>query len=127
MPAGECHGAVVFADALLSALHGVTHLYCFTDSDATARAFTTAGSGSPQLNVQMQWLLRRHPGVQLLGIHQAGVRNEAADRLSRTIAGRDKVLAEVKAAGLTSVEIQPPADDVAAMLSLAMASPQRAG
>ena len=26
-----------------------------------------------------------------------------------------------------SVEIQPPADDVAAMLSLAMASPQRAG
>ena len=121
MPAGECYGAVVFADALLRELPGVTHLICYTDSDATARAFTTAGSGSPQLNLMLQWLMQRHPGVQLLGIHQPGVRNDAADGLSRS--NRTGVLIDAEAAGLGLREITPPARDVGALLSDAMAAP----
>ena len=126
MPAGECHGAVVFADALVRALGGVTHLVCFTDSDATAKGFTTAASGSPQLNVQLLWLLRRHPRLQLLGVHQPGVRNGAADDLSRTAEGRARVLAAALAAGLDPIEIFPDAREADALLDLALDAPLRA-
>ena len=113
MPAGECFGAVLFADALVRALGNVTHLICFTDSDATAKAFTAAGSGAPQLNYLVEWLLARHPGLQLLGVHQPGVRNVAADRLSRTAEGRQSVLEEAAAAGAELVELQHSAADAA--------------
>ena len=121
MPAGECFGAVVFADALLSELGGATHLVIYTDSDATARAVTTAGSGSPQLNLLIQWLLRRHPGVQLLGVHQPGVRNSAADGLSRD--GRRGVLNDAVDAGLALRELAPAARDVEALLAGVLAAP----
>jgi hypothetical protein len=128
MPAGECFGAVTFADALLRALGGVTHLVVYTDSDATAKAFTAASSGAPQLNAPVQWLLERHPGVQFLGVHQPGTRNEAADALSRTAAGRQRVLQQAAAAGAELIELQFGAADAAAeaaLLAVAMACPLR--
>jgi hypothetical protein len=125
MPAGECYGAVVFADALIQALGDVTHLVVFTDSDATAKALTSAGSGAPQLNTLVDWLCERHPGVQFLGIHQPGVRNKAADNLSRSAEGRASVLADVAAQGSTAVEL-PLADGADDLLVAAMACPLRA-
>ena len=83
MPAGECFGAVIFADALTSATPGLSHMIVFTDSVATAQALTTGSSGAPQINYLVQWLQQRHPTVQWLGIHQPGKRNCAADGLSR--------------------------------------------
>ena len=56
MPAGECFGAVLFADALARVLPGLMHLVVFTDSVATARAFTSDNSGAPQLNAMVRWL-----------------------------------------------------------------------
>ena len=56
MPAGECFGAVIFADALARTLPGLTHMVVFTDSVATARAFTTGSSGALQLNYLVKWL-----------------------------------------------------------------------
>ena len=128
MPAGECYGAVLFADALVRALGSVTHLICFTDSDATAKAFSSAGSGAPQLNFLVEWLLARHPALQLLGIHQPGKRNSAADGLSRTAEARRRVLTEAAAAGAELVELQlSPADSAAAqrLLDGARACPLR--
>ena len=128
MPAGECYGAVLFADMLVRALGGVTHLVCFTDSDATAKVFTTASSGAPQLNYMIDWLLARHPRLQLLGVHQPGVRNTAADGLSRSAAGRQSVLADAAAAGAELVELQHSASDALAaaqLLAGAMACPLR--
>ena len=128
MPAGECFGAVSFADVLLKVLTHVTHLVCYTDSDATARAFSAAGSGAPQLNCLMQWLMQRHPGVQLLGVHQPGERNRAADALSRSAEMREVVLREAAADGLELLELQTSQSDSAAELALlaaAMACPLR--
>ena len=89
----------------------------FSDSDATARAFTTASSGAQQLNAAMQWLIARHPFVQFLGIHQPGVRNAAADGLSRQQLDRERVLAEAAAAGLRPVRV--PLDEEAVRLLIA--------
>jgi hypothetical protein len=105
MPAGECVGAVALADALLRILRGTTHLVVFTDSDATARALTTASSGAPQLNFAIRWLVARHPLVQFLGIHQPGARNGAADGLSRQRQDGERVLAEAAEAGLATVRV----------------------
>ena len=128
MPAGECFGAVVFADALMRALGAVTHLVCFTDSDATAKAFSAASSGAPQLNSLIQWLLERHPRVQMMGVHQPGKRNGAADELSRSAEGRQRVLAAVAATVADLIELQFSAADAAAeaaLLEHAMACPLR--
>ncbi|KAL3928582.1 MAG: hypothetical protein SGPRY_002327 [Prymnesium sp.] len=38
MPAGECFGAVMLADAVIRRLEGLKHLWCLTDSVAPARA-----------------------------------------------------------------------------------------
>ena len=103
MPAGECFGAVIFADALTTATPGLTHMVVFTDSVATAQALTTGSSSAPQINYLVQWLQQRHPSVQWLGIHQPGKRNCAADGLSRD--GTDTVLAEVTASGAVTVEL----------------------
>lgn len=128
MPAGECYGAVLFADMLVRALGGVTHLVCFTDSDATARAFSATSSGAPQLNCLIGWLTSRHPDLQLMGVHQQGVRNGAADKLSRTAEGRREVLAAAAATGAELVELQLSEGDAAEasrLLSAAMACPLR--
>ena len=50
MPAGECFGAVVLADAVARRLGGLTHMWCFTDSIATRSAVTTGSSSAPQLD-----------------------------------------------------------------------------
>ena len=126
MPAGECFGAVMFADALVRALGSVTHLTVFTDSDATAKAFTAAGSGAPQLNHMVEWLLRRHPRLQLLGVWQPGKRNDAADGLSRD--RRTAVLQQAQQAGAELVELQLSSEDQAAatqLLAGARAQPLR--
>lgn len=105
MPAGEALGAVVLLDAVLKRAGDVRYVYCFTDSDATARALTAAGSGAPQINWMMQWLMRHHRGVQFLGIHQRGVRNVTSDNLSR---GRvEVVLNEVRTSGATIEKLTP--------------------
>jgi hypothetical protein len=126
MPAGECFGAVTFADTLVRALGGVSHLIVFTDSDATAKAFTAAGSGAPQLNYMVEWLLRRHPRLQLLGVWQQGKRNDAADGLSR--GRRTAVLQQAQLAGAELVELQLSQADQAAeaeLLAGACAQPLR--
>lgn len=106
MPAGEAMGAVILLDAVLSRCSEVEFVYCFTDSDATAKALTAAGSGAPQINFLIQWLLDRHRSVQFLGIHQRGVRNVASDRLSRGDARG--VVAEAAASGARVVRLDPP-------------------
>lgn len=105
MPAGEMFGAVTLLDAAITHLGRVTHAICFTDSVATANGLTTAASHAPQLNAMLSWLFERHRGVQFLGVHQRGLRNQASDRLSR---GRGAaVLAEAEQSGLTLVQLFP--------------------
>jgi hypothetical protein len=97
MPAGEGLGAVIFADALIEAMVGITHLVIFTDSSCVSEAIQSSSSGSPQLNFVVNWLFQRHPDVQFMGIHQPGVRNHASDSLSRSASAA--VLADARAAG----------------------------
>ena len=123
MPAGECLGAVIFADALINALGGVTHLSIFTDSMATKDAIQSSSSGSPQMNVIVQWLFQRHPSVQFLAIHQPGVRNSAADGLSRSAA--ESVRAEAEAAGASTRELHI-SQHATDLISIATETPQRA-
>ena len=120
MPAGECFGAVVFADALARTLPGLTHMVVFTDSIATARAVTTGSSAALQLNFLVKWLQRQHPQVQWLGIHQPGRRNCAADGLSRDKAA--EVIAEAAAAGAVTVELEAHPEAMQALIG-AMAMP----
>ena len=122
MPAGECFGAVIFADALAQTLPGLSHMIVFTDSVATARAFTTGSSGALQLNYLVKWLQQRHPHIQWLGVHQPGKRNCAADSLSRD--GAAAVLAEAAAAELVVVELEA-APEAWAALEYAMSLPLR--
>ncbi|KAL3908273.1 MAG: hypothetical protein SGPRY_009864, partial [Prymnesium sp.] len=119
MPAGEAYGAVVLLDAILSALHGVTHMICFTDSDATAKGLT---SGAPQLNYLISWLCGRWGSTQFLGVHQKGSRNITSDRLSR--GDRDLVLSELPSLGIRVRELSPTAE-AGAMLELAKGQPLR--
>lgn len=98
MPAGEMFGAVMILLALGAALPKVSHMICFTDSRATARAITSNGSGAPQLHVLAQYVSEALRGVQLLGVHQPGKRNGVSDGLSRGRGG--DALREAAAAGL---------------------------
>ena len=107
MPAGEAYGAVVLIDAVVSRLRGVTHVVCFTDSDATAKGLTAAGSGAPQLNLLLAWLGDKWSGVQFLGVHQRGVRNVTSDRLSRGQV--DLVRRELSSAGIRVQRLLPTA------------------
>jgi hypothetical protein len=128
MPAGECYGAVLFADALIRALGGVSHLVCFTDSDATAKALVAGGSGAPQLNFLVEWLQTRHPSVMFLGVHQRGVRNGVADALSRKRSDGQRVVREAAATGAEVVELQFSPSDASmasALLDGVMACPLR--
>jgi hypothetical protein len=122
MPAGEGIGAVAFADSLLTAVPSITHLTIFTDSSAVQQAFQSSSSGSPQLNFIVSWLFQRHPDVQFMAIHQPGVRNTAADRLSRTDSAA--VLREAAATGaaILHIPLQQHAYD---LMREAMAKPQR--
>jgi hypothetical protein len=97
----------------------------FTDSDATARAFTTASSGAPQLNYAIRWLLTRHPLVQFVGIHQQGVRNSAADGLSRQRADGERVLAEAQEAGLLCIRMREDTAAVSQLIADVRAQPLR--
>jgi hypothetical protein len=119
MPAGEGFGAVVAADALLTALGGVTHLVVFTDSAATESAINSANSPSPQMNVLVQWLMERWPLVQFMAVWQKGERNDVADRISR--ADLAAVVAEAEAAGL-AVRRLPIAADASQLLQVATAT-----
>jgi hypothetical protein len=119
MPAGEGFGAVVAADALLTALGGVTHLVVFTDSAATEAAINSANSPSPQMNVLVQWLMERWPLVQFMAVWQKGERNDVADRISRDRLAA--VLAEAEAAGL-AVRRLPVAADASQLLQVATAT-----
>mmetsp|Transcript_41076 Transcript_41076/g.94204 ORF Transcript_41076/g.94204 Transcript_41076/m.94204 type:complete len:572 (-) Transcript_41076:1277-2992(-) len=108
MPAGEAFGAAALIDAVLTELESVSHLICFTDSDATARGLTSGGSGTPQINVVLRWLFERHRRVQFLGVHIPGTLNETSDRLSR---GREaEVLADVTRAAARVTRLRPHAD-----------------
>ena len=124
MPAGECYGAVYMAAALLDKLPGVTHMVCFTDSDATAKAFSAAASGAPQLNIMVQWLIKRHAGVQHLGVHVRGVDNHLADALSRD--GNAEALRLAGLAGMQAVRVWP-ASGADTLLQRAQAMPLRQG
>lgn len=98
MPAGECFGAVVLAEAVARRLVGLTHLWCFTDSIATKELVTSRCIGAPQLDCLVTWLLtQRFPRVQFLAVHVPGVRNVVADKLSRGRA--EEILADAAAAG----------------------------
>ena len=103
MPAGEGIGVVVFADAICSALRGITHLVVFSDADPVVRGLQSNNSSSPQLNYIIRWLLERQPAVQFLALHQPGKRNGAADGLSR--AESSSVIQEAQRAGATPVKL----------------------
>lgn len=116
MPAGEAYGAVVLLDGVLSALADVSHAVCFTDSAATARGLTVGGSGTPQLNVALQWLFRRHCRTQFLGIHIPGELNKASDRLSR---GKESsVIAEIRLVTSVTTRLRPCAEAAALLQSV---------
>jgi hypothetical protein len=116
MPAGEGFGAVVAADAMLTALAGATHMVVFTDSAATEVAINSANSPSPQMNVLVQWLFERWPSVQFMAVWQKGERNDVADRISRL--ELTAVVAEAEAAGL-AVRRLPVAVDASQLLAVA--------
>ena len=117
MPAGECFGAVVMADAVARRLAGLTHLWCFTDSVASKAALTSECSSAPQLDSLVTWLGQSQPAVQYLAVHVPGVCNVTADKLSR---GRElEVLAEVEAAGLRSERLLPVASSKALLRRVA--------
>jgi hypothetical protein len=122
MPAGEGIGAVVFADIMARLLRGLTHLYVFTDSTAVVAAINSGNSDSPQLNAIVRWLFERQPQLQLLALHQAGKRNDAADGLSRADSAR--IISEAASTGALVKE----ADGTQAMHALArmaLQMPQR--
>ena len=121
MPAGELLGAVIFADALLSAVPQISHLTIFTDSDATAVSIQSSSSPSPQMNVIVEWLMQRHPHVQFMALHQAGIRNQAADRLSRSDSAG--VVAEAAETGALTCHIPLEAHAID-LMRLAVATPQ---
>ena len=122
MPAGEALGAVIFADALLRTLPGVTHLTIFTDSSPVQVAINSAASPSPQINCIVTWLFQRHPSVQFMAVHQPGVRNTAADGFSRTASAT--VLADAEAAGAHITALHQREHDIA-LMHMALAAPQR--
>ena len=62
--------------------------------------------------------------MQFLGVHQPGERNAAADALSRTAEGRQRVLQEVADAQLVAQEVSL-APETAILLEEAMACPLR--
>ena len=106
MPAGEMFTMVVALVAFATVLPGLKHAVCFTDSMATKAVLNSGASPAPQLNELAMWLFGRMPGVQFLSIHQPGVRNDAADGISRSDMAR--VLAEVKEAGWRHVRVPTP-------------------
>lgn len=93
MPAGELATLAVLVPVFRAAAECrgllLTHLYCYTDSDATRAAINHDGSASPQLNLLAADLAatldaeRVAPTLQLLAVHLAGARNDVADALSR--------------------------------------------
>jgi hypothetical protein len=121
MPAGEAYGAMVAAEALLTELEDATHLVVYTDSEATEAAINSGNSPSPQMDTLVRWLVERHPGVQLLGVWQQGVRNDVADAISRD--GLGTVLQEAAAAGLLPRRL-PLCSEAGALLDEAWHTPQ---
>ena len=97
MLAGEMFTMVAALVAFAEVLPGLRHAVCFTDSMATKAVLTSGASPAPQLNALALWLFGRLPGVQILSIHQPGIRNDAADAISRSDLA--KVLSEVQQAG----------------------------
>jgi len=110
MPVGELGMLMGIAPALMAACKArgirVTHLICMTDSIATRAAVNHDSSPSPQLNFLVTDLTDslRHfssltgvPIPQLLGVHVPGVRNGAADGLSRGEVTRAAVLSDLRA------------------------------
>jgi hypothetical protein len=138
MPAGELSMLVGVVPPLIAACESmaarVTHLICMTDSVATRATVNHDGSPSPQLNFLVTDLteaLRRlaslsgAPVPQLLGVHVPGVRNGAADGLSRGEATRAAVLASLRAhSSLHPVEVPFPAR-VFDLMRAAMTIPHR--
>lgn len=123
MPAGEGLGVVIFADALIDSLPGLEHLTIFTDSSPVQEAINSAGSGSPQINSIISWLFQRHPHVQFMAIHQPGLRNTAADGLSRVES--QTVLRDAEAAGATLKRL-PLSEHAVDLMFEAARMPQRA-
>ena len=106
MPAGEMFTMVVALVAFADVLPGLKHAVCFTDSMATKAVIASGASPAPQLNALAMWLFDRLPGVQFLAIHQPGVRNDAADGISRS--DMDRVLGEAREAGWRHVRVPVP-------------------
>jgi len=138
MPAGELGMLVGIAPALMAACEArgirVTHLICMTDSIATRAAVNHDSSPSPQLNFLVSDLtdsLRRFssltdaPIPQLLGVHVPGVRNGAADGLSRGEVTRAAVLADLRAnSNFLPIEVPFP-DRVFDLMRTAITIPHR--
>ena len=115
MPAGKL-GALVallpaFLDTLLQLGVRASHILCFTDSVATRAAVNFNGSTLPQLNYLARHLtmgLNRQMeagGAQLLAIHVPGIRNIAADGLSRAT-GAQELLRDIRSnSPLTPVKV----------------------
>jgi hypothetical protein len=123
MPAGEGIGAVVFADLLGRELPGLSHLVIFSDSTAVVAAINSGSSSSPQLNFIVRWMFDRNPHVQFMAVHQPGVRNTAADDLSRFASAQ--VISDARAAGARVHELTVPSHALV-MMTIVSETDQRA-
>jgi len=138
MPAGELGMLVGIAPALMAACEArgirVTNLICMTDSIVTRAAVNHNSSPSLQLNflvtdltdsLRRFYLLTGAPVPQLLGVHVPGVRNGAADGLSRGKATRAAVLVDLRAnSNFLPIEVPFP-DRVFDLMHTAITIPHR--
>lgn len=96
----------------------------FSDSVATVRAVTTGSSGAPQINELAIYLRAKTMGIQMVGVHQARVRNGVSESFSR---GKVvEVLTAVEEAGLRA-ECLPLVADWKRILIASQNQPTRDG
>lgn len=108
MPAGELFALAALAISVTFKVGGVSHVIAFTDSAPAASAINYGASGSPQLQLILQWLFMACPRLQLLAIWLPGKANTRSDALSRGSAKALEAFDEATAAGWDPLVVDPP-------------------
>ena len=108
MPAGELFALAALAIAVTLKVGGVSHIIAFTDSAPAASAINYSASGSPQLQLILQWLYQACPRLQLLAIWLPGKDNTRSDALSRGSVKALEAFDEATAAGWDPLVVDPP-------------------
>ena len=117
MPAGEMFGLAFFIITLYHCLPRLQAIIQTTDCSAASSAVNTGSSGSPQINLLVQWLFAALPppaSLQISGLWLPGLQNRMADELSRG----DGVAAVLRAqrAGWRTLNVTPPVEAIALSL-----------